>query len=150
MEIEMIPVAIDGDMDADAQGLPDLGHAMITGRTKETEQCVAAILQTPAAVMSSEQKFNQLWLSGGLYGAFKHGQADTAASFTRLIAAAPSNVLDPQLQLKLLSWPVSTQRALDVPLLHSIAAANQLQLNSDLRIQQHRAIFGYVHEIAAS
>lgn len=148
MEIEMIQVAMDDD--TEAEGLPDLGHAMRMGRTSETEQCLAAILQTPAAVMSPEQKFNHLWLSGGLYGAFKQGHADTAASFTRLVAAAPSSVLEPELQLKLLLWPVSTRSEFDVPLLHSIAAARQVDLHCHVRLQQQRTIFGYVHEVAAS
>lgn len=150
MEIEMIPVAMDDDIEADAEGLPDLGHAMSSGRTREMEQCVAAILQTPESVMSPEQKFNQLWLSGGLYGAFKHGQADTAAGFTRLIAAAPGSVLEPLLQLKLLLWPVSTRLTFDVPLLHSVVTVGQSQVQRDLRLHQQRTIFGYVHEIAAS
>lgn len=150
MDIEMISSAIDDDIEAGAQGLPDLGHAMSQGRMREMEQCVLAIFNTPAEVMSSEDKFSHLWLSGGLYGAFRHGQADTAAGFTRLVAAATSNVLDPSQQLMLLSWPVSTRQDFDVPLLHSIAGARQADMHPQLRLQQQRAMFGYVHEVAAS
>lgn len=151
MEIEMIPVAIDDDIEADSEGFADLGHAMSNGRISEMEKCVAAILETPAQVMPPEQKFRLLWLSGGLYGAFSHAQADTAAHFTRLVASAPSSALEPLLQLKLLLWPISTRLEFDVPLLHSIATARQFKrMNGELRLQQHRTIFGYVHEIAAS
>jgi hypothetical protein len=151
MQIEMIPVAIDDDIEADSVGFEDLGQAMSNGHISEMERCVAAILETPARVMPPEQKFRLLWLSGGLYGAFSHAQADTAARFTRLVASAPSSALEPLLQLKLLLWPVTTRLEFDVPLLHSIATARQLQgVHRDLRVHQHRTIFGYVHEIAAS
>jgi len=150
MEIEMIAVAIDDDIEGDAEGFADLGHAMSNGQTAVMEKRVAAIFGTPEDVLSSEHKFRLLWLSGGLYGAFKHAQADTAASFTRLVASAPSSVLEPLLQLKLLLWPISTRLAFDVPLLHSIVTAGQSQVHSELRLQQQRTIFGYVHEIAAS
>ena len=79
MQIEMIPVAIDDDIDADSEGFEDLGQAMSNGRTTEMERCVAAILETPAQVMPPEQKFRLLWLRGGLNGAVSHAQADTAA-----------------------------------------------------------------------
>ena len=151
MEIEMIPVAIDDDIEGDSEGFADLGHLMSNGRTAEMDRCVTAILETPSQVMPPEQKFRILWLSGGLYGAFSHAQADTAARFTRLVAAAPSSALEPLLQLKLLLWPVSTRLEFDVPLLHSVAMARQRQgLHRELRLHQHRTIFGYVHEIAAS
>lgn len=150
MEIEMIPLAVEDELEANAAGLPDLGHAMSSGHTAEMEKCVTAILETPVKVMPPDQKFNHLWLSGGLYGAFRYGQADAAAGFTRLVAAAPSSALEPLLQLKLLLWPVSTRLEFDVPLLHSIATARQSQADRGLRLQQQRTIFGYVHEIAAS
>ena len=150
MYIEIISVAADDDIEGDAEGFADLGHAMSNGQTAVMEKRVAAIFDTPEHVLSSEQKFRLVWLSGGLYGAFKHAQADTAASFTRLVASAPSSVLEPLLQLKLLLWPISTRLAFDVPLLHSIVTAGQSQVHEDLRLQQQRTIFGYVHEIAAS
>lgn len=150
MEIEMIPVAADDEIEADDAGLADLGHAMSHGHTAVMEKYVTAILQTPVEVMPPDQKFNHLWLSGGLYGAFRCGQADAAARFTRLIASAPSSALEPLLQLKLLLWPVSTRLEFDVPLLHSIATARQVEVGRVLRLQQHRTIFGYVHEITAS
>lgn len=150
MDIEMISSAIDDDIEADAHGLPDLGHAMSQGRVREMEQCVLAIFNTPPEVMCSEDKFSHLWLSGGLYGAFRHGQADTAAGFTRLVASAPGHVLEPSMQLRLLSWPVSTRLHFDVPLLHSIAGGREADGHPQLRLQQQRAIFGYVHEVAVS
>ncbi len=150
MEIEMIPVAVDDELEADGVGLADLGHAMINGHTAVMEKCVTAILETPIEIMPPDQKFSHLWLSGGLYGAFRYGQADAASGFTRLVASASSSALEPLLQLKLLLWPVSTRLEFDVPLLHSIATARQVEVDRELRLRQHRTIFGYVHEIAAS
>ena len=43
MQIEMIPVAIDDDIEADSEGFADLGHAMSNGRMSEMERCVTSM-----------------------------------------------------------------------------------------------------------